>query len=346
MKSMTKVAVGAALVAALAGAGYLWWNATRTEPIPEQLEAIEEEHVAVVIPGLDDASPLDLDTLRGTTNFFVVIGTWSAKSPEGEALNRALARWSYPQNTRGFIVAEAAGLGLLAGKIERTMQSFAPEVRFPLYVDFEGIFNETFKLPKGHHGFVVLGPQGEVLARHSGGVEGQELEEIRTLLGATEPQPTKPMPAFEVGTLDATRCAETTCAFVFAGDAPVSRADIPGMRPGGFEGNDDERLAQMLRPEVRTVTLARKMKLSTTAGALIGDLADDITSEGWERISHAQGAGARAALGLKDDSIAVVVFDEGREILRVEGLIALHHWGHIADLLEIEGFNDRRPPRG
>ena len=153
------------------------------------------------------------------------------------------------------------------------------------------------------------------------------------------------MPELSAGRLDTAACQQTVCAFVYSGPAPVVRADIPGIKPGGFEGDDDTRLAQMRKPAVRAVTLARKMKLASTRGAFIGDIADDISSEGWERIDLAQGQSALRALGLAQEP-GVVVFDHGREVLRATGLLPLHQWGRLADLLQVKGFNDRRPPRG
>lgn len=340
-KTLALVALG--LLAT--GGGAAWWL-TRTEPIPEVLEAVEDDPAVIEIPGLEGQPPLRLDALEGKTAFFVVIGTWSAKSPEGEATNRALSRWTFPEGVRGFIVADAAGMGVFSDRIEATMSSYASEMRFPLYVDYDGAFVDTFKLPKGHHGLVVLGPDGEILQRHSGGLEGEALEALRDTLGATEPEPGPAMPALQAGTLDTESCAQTVCAFVYTGTEAVKTADVPGIRPGGFEGDDDTRLAQMLKPAVRNVTLARKMKLDTTTkGVFIGDIDPGITSEGWARLSLDESAEARDALGLGDEP-AIVVYDHGREALRHTGLVPLHLWGRIADLLQVEGFNDRRPPRG
>lgn len=343
---MKKTLLALLLVAVAIAGGALWWT-TRTEPIPEELEEVEEEdRRAVEIPGLRGQAPLDLAALEGERVVFIVIGTWSARSPEGEATNRALSRWVLPEGTRGFVIADAGGMGLFAERIEKTMTSYAAEVRFPLYVDYDGVFVETFKLPKGHHGLVVLDEAGDILERHSGGLEGEALEDLREVLGAREPPPGPPMPPLKAGGLDLEACAGTTCALVFIGDDGVKRADIPGIRPGGFEGDDDARLAQMRVPAVRAVTLARKMKLASTRGAFIGDIDPEISSEGWERLDTEAGAQAREALGIGEDETALVVFDHGREAMRETGLIPLHAWGRLADLLGIEGFNDRRPPKG
>lgn len=325
-------------------AGAIWWL-TRTENIPEVLEVLEESPAVVDIPGIGEQPALKLEALQGKTVVVVVSGSWSAKSPEGEATNRALSRWIYPESTVGYVVADAGGLGVFADRIEATMTSYAAELRFPLYVDFDGVFVETFKLPKGHHGLLVLGPDGNIVGRHSGGLEGEALNTLREQLGAIEPELGAPMPEFAVGELNTATCQQTVCAFVYSGPGPVTRADIPGIRPGGYEGDDDARLQQMRKPAVRNVTLARKMKLSSTRGAFIGDIADDVTSEGWERVSLSDGADALQALGFGDEP-GLVVFDHGKEAIRATGVIPLYQWGRVADLLEFQGFNDRRPPRG
>lgn len=340
-KLIATVALGS-----LAALGATAWWLTRTEPIPETLEEVEADPSAIEIPGLPGQDPLRFADLRGKTVFFVVAGTWSAKSPEGEETNRALSRWEFPPDTTGFVVADAGGLGVFSDRIEATMRSYGAELRYPLYVDYDGVFIETFKLPKGHHGLVVLGPDGTVLERHSGGLEGDDLEALRTKLQAKEPELGGPMPALKVGTLDTQTCADTVCALVFGAPGPLLRNEIPGIRPGGFDAEEEVRLAQMLKPRVRTIALARKMKLTTTRGVLVGDVAEDIESEGWDRVPFADGAEARAAVGLDPEEPAIVVFDHGREALRVTGLVPLYQWGRLADLLEVEGFNDRRPPKG
>ncbi len=341
-----KGVLAAAVLGLLVLGGAAWWWVGRTETIPETLEPVASDPAAIEIPGLEGQAPLRVAALRGKTVVFIVTGTWSAKNPEGEATNRALSRWVLPEDTLGVVIADAGGLGAFSGEIASTMANYAPEIRLPLYVDFDGTFVETFGLPKGHHGIVVLGPDGEVVARHSGGLQGDALESLRVQLGAQEPPPGPPMPTLSVGELDTATCMRTVCAFVFAGPQRVRRADIPGMRPGGFEGDDDARLEKMLEPAVRAVTMARKMKLSAAKGALVGDIDPEIDSTGWERAGWDAGAPARAALGLGPDEVAIVVFDHGREVLRVEGLVRLFQWGRIADLLGVEGFNDRRPPRG
>ncbi len=335
----------AAAAVSILGLGAAFWWVTRTEPIPDELEAIEAEPSNVVIPGMGDQPPLDLGALRGKTAAFVVIGTWSAKSPEGEATNRAMSRWIYPPGTEIYIVADAAGLGVFSDRIEATLGSYADEVRFPLYVDYQGTFINTFKLPKGHHGLVVLDPDGSVVTRHSGGLEGAALSELRAQLGAAEPEPGPEVPALTLAGFDAEACSTTACAFVYTGSQPVTRSDIPRIGEGQFEGDEDALLAQMLVPRVRNVTLARKMKLPAPRGVLVGDIADDVDTTGWVRATLEESVELRRALGL-GESPAIVAYDHGREAIRHEGLAPLYVWGRLADLLAVEKFNDRRPPRG
>lgn len=337
------LATAAVCIVGLAGAG-IWW-VTRTEPIPDELEALEAEPTSVVIPGMADQPDLDLAALQGKTAAFVVIGTWSAKSPEGEATNRAMSRWTFPPDTQVYIVADAAGLAVFSDRIEATLGSYASEVRFPLYVDYQGTFINTFKLPKGHHGLVVLDPEGSVITRHSGGLEGAALTELRARLGASEPEPGPGVPSFELANFDVEACSTTACAFVYTGSGSISRADIPRIGDGQFEGDEDALLAQMLIPAVRNVTLARKMKLPAPRGVLVGDIADDIDTSGWLRLTLEESVELRRALGV-GDAPAIVAYDRGREAIRTEGLAPLFVWGRLADLLEVEKFNDRRPPRG
>ena len=341
---MKKLLAATAVSVVALGAAAVWW-VTRTEPIPEQLEALEAEPTSVVIPGMGDQRALDLEALKGKTAAFVVIGTWSAKSPEGEETNRAMSRWTYPSDTEVYIVADAAGLSVFSDRIEATLGSYAAEVRFPLYVDYQGTFINTFKLPKGHHGLVVLDPEGRVITRHSGGLEGAALTELREQLGASEPQLGPAIPEFELDGFDIDACSTTACAFVYTGSGSIARSDIPRIGEGQFEGDEDALLAQMLVPSVRNVTLARKMKLPAPRGVLLGDIADDIDTPGWVRVTLEEGADARRALGL-GDAAAIVAFDGGREAIRTEGLAPLFVWGRLADLLEVKKFNDRRPPRG
>ena len=316
------------------------WRLFRVEGIPEVLEPIEADPTEIVIEGLGDQPTLRLAELKGHHAFFVLVGAHSAKSKEGEEINRALNRWIYPEGTTGYIIGDAEGFGLLRDKITKIMGNFAEEVRFPLYVDFEGVFMQTFKLPKGHHALVVLGPDGEPLFRHSGGVEGAGIDEVRELLGAQEPPPGPEPPAFSLGPLDHERCAQRTCAIAFLGE-PVEQADVPGIE-GGFAGDDDEGFERMRNPSVRIVRTLLPTRLEEADGVIVGRISG-LELETWTSI--AEDESARAAFEVAPDEAALVIISEGRIAFFDRGLIPLYRWSAAADLLGIE-LDDRRPPKG
>jgi hypothetical protein len=317
------------------------WRLFRVEAIPEELDPIETDPMEIVIDGLGDQPSLRFAELRGHKSFFVSIGAQSAKSKEGEAINRALNRWIYPEGTAGYIIGDAEGFGLFRDKISGVMEHFSREVRFPLYVDFEGVFMQTFKLPKGHHGLVVLDPTGEVLLRHSGGIEGEDdIEAVRVLLGASEPPPGPEAPSFSVGPLDDERCAERTCAIAFLGEA-VARTDIPGI-DGGFQGEDEAAFAQMRNPSVRIMRTLLPTQLEEAEGVVVGRTSD-LELESWARVDEA--TEAREAFEVAEDEAALIIISEGRVAFFDRGVIPLYRWSAAADLLGID-IDDRRPPKG
>jgi len=328
----------AAVVLLLAGGG-AWLF--RVEDIPDELPAMLEDPTAVEIPPVRDEPPLKLAELRGRTAFFVVVGASSGDSPEGEQLNRALNRWIYPETTVGYIIGDAEGFEVFREKVAKILERFASEMRYPLYVDFAGDFMRTFQLPKGHHGFVVLGPDGSVLLRKSGGIEGAALEEVRAMLGAREPDPGPPAPALTVGSLDLAACqGGYACAILFLGH-DVARSDVPGI-DDGFEGDDDEMFAKMRDPAIRLVSSASKMRLESSAGVIVGRTRD-LELETWERLEDAPEARAAFQIGPQDS--AIVVIAEGRVEFRKTGLVPVYEWGRVADLLGVE-INDRKPAKG
>jgi predicted transcriptional regulator len=339
-RPMVKLALGALALAVVLG-GLALWRLFRVEDIPEQLEEVEADPAQIVIEGMGDQAPLRLRELQGRHAFFVLVGPHSAKSREGETINRALNRWTYPETTVGFIIGDAEGFGVFREKITGMMEHFAEELRFPLYADFEGVFMQTFKLPKGHHALVVLGPEGEVLLRRSGGVEGDDdIEQVRTMLGASEPPPGPEAPTFSVGPLDQAHCAERICAIAFLGEA-VARTDIPGI-DGGFSGDDDEGFAKMRNPSIRIMRTLLPTRLEKAEGVVVGRTSD-LELETWSTVDEA--ADARAAFDLAPDEAALVVIEHGRISFFDRGLIALYRWSTAADLLGID-INDRRPPKG
>ena len=331
-----------ALVGVLVPLGASAWYLMRVEDIPETLDPVELDPDDIVIPHTRDGPPLKVAELRGKHAFFVMVGAQTGRSAEGERLNRALNRWVYPETTVGFVIGDAQGFGLFSGKISQVMGHFAQEVRYPLYVDYDGAFITTFSLPKGHHAFVVLGPDGKIIERHAGGIDDPaEIERIRQLLGGEEPPPGPPAPAFEVGALSNAACSDRPCAIVFAGE-PVRREDVPG-GDEGFQGDDEARFAQMKKPHIRNVQLGRRMHLEEALGTMVGDIDARLPMVGWTITPEADEA--RAAFELAEGESALVVIVDGRVAITATGTIPLYRFGLAADLLHVEGFNDRRPPK-
>ena len=56
-------------------------------------------------------------------------------------------------------------------------------------------------------------------------------------------------------------------------------------------------------------------------------------------------ADVRDAFEIPPDTAALVVIADGRIAIRQTGLVPLFTWGVAADLLRVQGFNDRRPPK-
>lgn len=319
------------ILALLGVVGGVWaYKVLRVEPIPEQLEEMEETPDSIVLESLSETPDLVLGEQRGFKSFYVIVGMRTPKK-EGVALNRALNRWQYPTGVKGYIVGDAEGAGMFRGMAKKMLDFFRKEARFPIFVDFAGAMLRVFKLPKGHHGFVVLGEDGEVLVRKSGGIEGAELEDLRVLLGAELPPPPPAAPEFAVAGLTKASCADKPCALIFLG-APVKKVDVPGIE-GGFDGSTTDGMDRMNKPEIRLAASAVKMDLKGAHGAVIGDV--DFPIPGWTVLAEA--AEARAVFGLAPDDTAMVIVDEqGRLALREVGLVPMWVWGEAADLLHAE----------
>lgn len=315
---------------ALGGAA-LWWL-LRADEIPQELEAAGDPST-LQIPGIGEQPPLDADAMAGKTSFFVFVGIQSWSGEEGRALNRALNRWVLPEGVQGFIVFDAEGLGFLAEKSEEYMARFGGETRFPMYGDFQGAFRAIFKMPRGHHGFVVVDADGKVPMRKSGGAEGADLEEIRTLLGAEEPPPGPPVPAFEAGNVSTQACAAKPCALVVLHE-PVARKDIPGV-DDGFEGEKEEEWAQMQRPAMRNVASLLKLELGDVAhGVVVGDMGDLELPPGWTRIPD--DPAVRAAFGLEPTQGAFMILRDGKVAFRNDAVVPFFEFGQVSDLLGVE----------
>ncbi len=324
-----------AIVLGLLGVGLggaLWWL-LRADEIPAELEAAEDP-ASLVIPGIGEQPTLDAALMQNKTTFFVFVGIQSWSSDEGKSLNRALNRWMLPDGVQGFIIFDAEGLGFLAEESEEYMTRFGDETRYSMYGDFGGAFRQVFKMPRGHHGFVVVGSDGAVKLRKSGGAAGDaELEEIRELLGADEPPPGPPAPRFHVASLSDTACAAKPCALMFLGE-PVARGDIPGV-DDGFEGEDEEKWAQMQRPSIRNVGSALKLKLAGAGmGVVIGTLSDLELPPGWETASD--DAELRQAFGVEPGASAFLVLRDGKVAFRGDDVIPFYEMGRVSDLVGVE----------
>ena len=140
------------------GVGAWAYRVLRVEAIPETLDPMRADSSPedIRIPGRAGQDDLVLADLHGNTVFLVLEGKQSGESGEGRNLHRALNRWVYPEHVEGFVIGDALGFGLFKSKIDEVMKHFADEVRFPFYVDYKGAISQTFSLPKGHSGFVVL----------------------------------------------------------------------------------------------------------------------------------------------------------------------------------------------
>jgi hypothetical protein len=312
------------------------WRVFRVEDVPDELPPMERSPDEIALDSMSEAPALRLADLRGKTAFFVVVGPQSGKDKGGIPVNRALNRWQYPDSTVGFIVADATGMGVLADMAQKYIDFFRKEARFPLYVDFDGQMLDVFKLAKGHHGLVVLGPDGAVIRRASGGLSPAEIEALRVELGASEPAPPPPAPDFEVGGLTKASCRARACAIVFVGE-PVARTDIPGIEDG-FDGDTDESFARLNQPAIRLAATAFKTQLQGAPGVVVGRITG-LELPGWTTVDDA--ASARAAFDIAEGESAFVVVDgEGRLAFREVGLIPMYKWGAAADLLGAEIMSD------
>jgi hypothetical protein len=310
----------ACLVLLVVVAGATAWKVLRVEEIPEQLEALDAqtEPRDIVIPGMSDQPDLVFAKLDGKTTVLLVVGFKGMD--EGRLVHRALNRWTLPDTVQGYMIGDAAGFGFLREKLEKMIGFWGEEMRFPLYLDFEGSVTEAFKLPKGHHGLVVLGPDLDVLMRHSGPMEEAGIEGLREMLGASEPPPGPEAPTFEVGPLSNDTCAGKVCALAFLGE-PVSGKDLPG-EDDGKERSEEEMRELFRRPAYRmAMSIKRMEEFEKEVGAVVvGSLEDVEIADTWTRLEDSEQG--RKAFEIADDETAFLVVDaEGRVAFRESGLI-------------------------
>ena len=322
------IALVAVVLLLVGGGAWLF----RVEDIPDELPPIQGDPTAIQIPALRDEPPLSVASLAGKTSFFVIVSAQSGASKEGEALNRALNRWIYPDTTAGYIIGDAEGFEVFRDRVVKIMGYFGAEMRYPAYIDFQGAFLTTFQLPKGHHGFVVMGPDGSVLLRKSGGIEKDDLADVQALLGAREPDEGELAPALSIGALELAGCTDGhACAIVFLG-RDVARREVPGI-DDGFEGEDDDLHRQMQDPAVRFVSTIAKMEMKGATGVVVGRVTD-VELPTWSIVDAAPDA--RAAFGLAPGESAIVVIADGRVQLQQSGLVRMYQWGRVSDLLGVE----------
>lgn len=327
-KKLVLKILGALVLAVVAIAGWFAWTTLRVDDAPDELEAMERRPDDLVVPSLGDGPDLRVADMRGATSFIVVEGIQSMRTEQGKELNRALNRWELPETTKGYIVFDGEGMQMFEEKVSRFLGFFADEVRFPVYVDFDAEALDVFKLAKGHHGFVVLDPQGEVLLRHSGGIQGAKLDKVRELIGAKEPPEPKPAPKFALAGVDNEACRQKSCMFLFLGKK-VSRSEIPWIEDG-FEGTRTECFERMHRPEIRLAASAMRVKIERSHGVVVGQT-DDLRLEGWKLVD--EDAAAREAFGLAPDENALVVIDkQGRLAFRETGFIPMYRWTLAIDV--------------
>ncbi len=344
MPRLGRIGLLLAIVLSASALGLYVW--LRPEPIPEQLPPPSVRAGGLELPG---DPPLRLADLRGTPSVFIVAGPFSAESTEGQRIDRALGRWVLPDSTQAFVIGDLVGLGLLRGKVDELLARLAPEMRFRMVPDYEGAFADAFGLPHGHHGLVVLNPQGEPIFRKSGDLSVQDVETVRHLLGANEPAVGPPLRSLP-SALTKDACDAMPCAFVLAARA-VKRTEIPGIE-GGFEGEREARFAQMRDPDIRllrTLWNARTPDVAPTFVGMIGTVDASLQTEpgyaNWQTISPSDEATLRAALSISAETSALVIVHKGHVVMHETGVIPLYKWGRVADLLAIE-INDRNPPKG
>lgn len=329
-----------------------WMFRSRAEPIPEQLPEInvaEADPMKIVIPGASPLPDLKLADLKGKTAYLVVGDRESMQAGESKLFDRALGRWKVPDDVVGYAIADTEGFKLFASKIDEILTPMRPEIRLPLYVDYEGAVSKAFKLPKGHVGIVVLGPDSSILMRHSGPPKDKDdpiLAELKKALRAEEPV-LPAAPAFKVGDLDNAACEGKACMFVFL-PRTVKRSELPGVEDG-FDGDTEATFKQLQDPAIRLAGLIAESDKKLTAAkpevaenvrlAVVGNL-EGLELKHWKTVAAADES--RAPFELPADQAAVILIDPtGHIALRETGLVRMYKLVRVSELLGVD-LNDRR----
>ena len=327
------VALGVTLAVILGAGAWVF----RVDEVPAELPPVAAS-MALQLRPLAGGTPITLGpdgaSLTDRTTFFVVVGPQSLKNREGEALHRALNRWSFAKGVAGRIIADVEGFGLMAAKVEEVLGHFASEVRFDVHMDFDGAFVTRYGLAKGHSGLVVLDSTGKVLFRHSGEATPADIEAIRTLLQAEEPALGPPAPAFAAGSLSDAVCGHPKpCALVFLG-RDIVRTEIPEL-DGGFTGTGDEVAKQYEDPAVRMVYLGLKLKHGDKSlGAIVGRT-QGLDFPSWVQIEDTPAL--REAFGMDPGVAGVVLIDgQGRVAMDERGAVPMYKLGRVAEILGVE----------
>lgn len=321
-------AIGGVLLVILLIGGAWGWQVLRVEEIPDELATMERSVDEVVLSSAGHGEDLRLADLRGQTSVIVFEGIQSMRTEQGKEVNRALNRWILPEGTQGYIAWDGEGMQIFEEKASKFLGFFAQELRFPIYVDWDGELVDVFKVVKGHHGLIVLDPQGEVIMRHSGGLQGAALEELRVLLGAEEPPTPGPAPTFELAGLSNASCEEKPCLFLFLGKS-VARGEIPWIEDG-FEGTRTACFERMRRPEIRLASSAMRVPITKSHGVIVGKTSD-LRLKGWQEVPD--DPAAREAFGLSPEDSALVVIDtQGRMAFKETGFIPMYQWTLAIDV--------------
>lgn len=338
MSLLKRVALGFTLLLLVLVGVVAWKLRSRAEVIPDELPAIDTavfDPATMVIPAQGDLPDFKLADHRGKTLYIVVEDRESIQARESTTLQRALNRWVFPPDVAGFQVGDVDGFALLASKIEEFVALMRVEMRIPLYMDYQGVFLKTFKLPRGHVGIVVVGPDGQVLQRRSGAATDEFLTELRTLLRASEP-PLAPAPPFKVLDIDNAACKGKACLLVFL-DQPVKRADIPGVKKG-FDGDVTESGKQGRKPHVRLAALAltadEKLDPQKTVAILVGQT-EGLELKHWTAVPDAPDA--RSALGLGPNEAGLALIDKDGNLVMLErGAPQYYKFGRISDTIGVD----------